>query len=72
MSAITELLNCFSSLWIYLSMKNNHFFLQEGSFAEDKEFFPCLPTIPILENSTKMVQTKGPSFSIAVTPENSH
>ncbi|RVW38429.1 hypothetical protein CK203_082363 [Vitis vinifera] len=39
-------------------------------FAEDKEFFPSLPTLPILENSTKTVQTKGSDFSMAVTPEN--
>ncbi|KAL6328945.1 hypothetical protein AAG906_007235 [Vitis piasezkii] len=39
-------------------------------FVEDKEFFPNLPTLPILENSTKTVQTKGSDFSIAVTPEN--
>ena len=45
-------------------------YLQGEPFAEDKEFFPSLPTLPILENSTKTVQIKGSDFSIAVTPEN--
>ncbi|RVW30585.1 hypothetical protein CK203_086063 [Vitis vinifera] len=37
--------------------------ISEGEpFAEDKEFFPSLPTLPILENSTKTVQTKDQIF----------
>ena len=74
-SAITPLLKGFLSLWMYPSMKKQPFFfpnpyLQGEPFAEDKEFFPNLPILPILENSTKTVQPKGSDFSIAVTPEN--
>ena len=45
-------------------------YLQGEPFAKDKEFFPSLSTLPILENSTKLVQTKGSDFSIVATPEN--
>ncbi|RVW55090.1 hypothetical protein CK203_067093 [Vitis vinifera] len=54
----------------YLSKHHTPTEEQGEPFAEDKEFFPSLPTLPILENSTKTVQIKGSDFSIAVTPEN--
>ncbi|RVW96476.1 Retrovirus-related Pol polyprotein from transposon RE1 [Vitis vinifera] len=59
--------DCFS---LKLIVAQHVLLLIREPFAEDKEFFPSLPTLPILENSTKTVQTKGSDFSMAVTPEN--
>ena len=61
-SAITQLLNGFLSLWMYHLVKNNLFFflilIFDGPFVEDKEFFSSLPTLPIIDNSTKTVQAE--------------